>query len=311
MQAPQRSALLYGILAALLWTPHFYILESLRREGVPLLVAQFHCVFWPALVFGLFLIVSGRASAIGAFKGQETHILALSALGGYGFWILRTVALDGPGIPHARALLYAAPFAIALFSVFSSERADRQRVFALLVGLIGAVMLAEGQGKGTLSGTLGAGRALAALAGACCWALFSLLARPLVREEPVLPVVALATGIGAFCLLVSCISTGESLLVGFHKITMAQLRTLILTGFFTVGLMMVCWLKCLSKVSAAQAGPLWYLGLLFGAVWALLGGWGISIWWTLGGTVLVLLALRSDLTDRQRSAVTLGDLIRG
>lgn len=311
MQAPQRSALVYGILAALLWSPHFYILESLRREGVPLLVAQFHCVFWPALVLGLVLIVSGRASAIGAFKGQETHVLAMAAVGGYGFWVLRAVALDGTGLPHARMLFYAAPLAIGLFSVFTSERADRRWAFALLIGFIAAVMLAEAQGKTRLAGSLGAGPALAALGGACCWALFSLLARPLVREEPVLPVAALVTGIGACCLLVACLSRGESILVGFHKINMAQLRTLILTGFFTVGLMMVCWLKCLSKVPAAQAGPLWYLGVLFGAVWALVGGWGLSLLWTVGGTILVLIALRRALADRQRSGATLGDLIRG
>jgi drug/metabolite transporter (DMT)-like permease len=268
-------------------------------------------VFWPALILGLVLIVSGRASAISAFKGQETHVLALAAVGGYGFWILRAVALEGTGLSHTRTLFYAAPLAIGLLSVFTSERADRRGVFALLIGFIGAVMLAEAQGSGTLSGSLGAGTALAALGGAGCWALFSLLARPLVREEPVLPVAALVTGIGALCLLVSCISTGESILVGFHKISMAQLRTLVLTGFFTVGLMMVCWLKCLGKVSAAQAGPLWYLGLLFGAMWALAGGWRVSLWWTLGGMVLVILAIRTALADRQRSAATLSDLIRG
>ncbi len=311
MQAAQRSALFYGVLAALLWSPHFWVLESLRRAGVPLLVAEFHCVFWPALAFVLALIVTGRGPLLLAHKGQETHVLALAAVGGYGFWVLRAVALDGAGLAHAQMLLYAAPVAIGLLSVFSAERTDRRTSFALILGFAGAVMLAQAQGRGALAGGIGAGAALAALAGAGCWAIFSLLARPLVREEPVLPVVALATGIGAFCLLVSCVATGEDLLVGFHKMTTAQLRTLMVTGFFTVGLMMVCWLKCLSKVSAVQAGSLWYLGLVFGAVWAAMAGWRVSVWWTLAGAVLTLWAARAALSERQRSSITLGDIIRG
>jgi drug/metabolite transporter (DMT)-like permease len=306
MEASQKSAFWLGALAALLWSPHFFIVESLRRAGVPLLVAQFHLVFWPALVLGVVVFLSGRGAVVSAFRGQAPHVLALAAVGGYGFWVLRTVALDSPAVPYAQALFYAAPAVIGLLSAFTPERAGPRLGGALFLGFVGCALIAAGQhGEGAAGFRLGA--ALAALGAAACWALFSVLARPLVREEEALPVAALTTGVGAICLFVTCLSTGESI----FRVSMGQLSALALTGLFTVGLMMLLWLRCLSKVSAAQAAPLWYVGALFGIGWALVSGRGVSLWWTFAGVVLVLVALRRGLTGRQRVAVTIGDIIRG
>ncbi|GAG11333.1 unnamed protein product, partial [marine sediment metagenome] len=54
MRGSQKTAFLFGIVAAALWAPHFYLLQKLASGGVPLLVAHFYFVFWAAA--GLFLL---------------------------------------------------------------------------------------------------------------------------------------------------------------------------------------------------------------------------------------------------------------
>ncbi len=307
MRTSGKTALLLGALAALLWSRHFYVLEGLRGDDVPVLVLQFHLLFWPAAVFLLLLFISGRTSALSVFNRRETRFLALAAAGGYGFWVLRALALESGDAPQVHLLFYTAPLLMGLLSVFTGERADRKVAFGLLLGFIGCIVLVEGQGSGmeTAAPVRWSARFLAVGASAC-WAVFSLMARPIVREEKVLPVVALVTGVGAICLFVTCLSTGESI----FRISPPQMLTAALAGLFTVGLMMAAWLKCLGMMPVSLASPLWYLGLLFGLIWAHRSGVSVSGWLALAGAVLILLGLHSALGGRQRSAVTMSDIIR-
>ncbi|MHC4789262.1 MAG: hypothetical protein ACYS8K_08700, partial [Planctomycetota bacterium] len=89
MHPGQKSAFLFAALAALLWSPHFYVVDSLSRGGVPALVLHFHLLFWPALVLLVGLFLLGRRSILAVFNRRETYFLILAAAGGYGFWVLR------------------------------------------------------------------------------------------------------------------------------------------------------------------------------------------------------------------------------
>jgi drug/metabolite transporter (DMT)-like permease len=119
-------------------------------------------------------------------------------------------------------------------------------------------------------------------------------------------VAALVTGIGAVCLFVSCLSTGENVL----RISMPQLWGLIFAGLFTVGLVMFLWLKSIGDAPVTLAAPFWYLAPVLGVAWALVSGWHVSLWWTLSGVALVLLSLRTVLSGRQQNPLTLADVIR-
>lgn len=312
MFATRKSALAFGVLAALLWSPHFYALEPIRQSTAPALVVQFHLLLWPFLGLLLVVFIGGQASALSVFSRRETYFLILAATGGYGFWVLRGLALESPSPAHARLLFCAAPLLMGIFSLFTREKADRRIGVALLLGFLGCWLIIMGQHGGSGGAVSGAFRSsVLALSAAACWALFSLLARPVVREEKTLPVAALVVGIGVLCLFVTCLSTGDRI----WDISPAQLRTVIVTGLVTVGLMMVVWLKCISGMPVALAAPLWYLAVLFGAMWARRAGvdagglWG---WWPLVcGGVLIVIALHSALAGRRRGGVTISDMIRG
>ncbi len=307
MYPAQKQAFALGVLAALLWSPHYYVLEPLRAEGVPVLVMQFHLVFWPALALLVLLAVTGGAESLSVFKRRETHFLLLAATGGYGFYVLRALAL-GAGPSHAHLLFYSAPLLMGLFSLLTRESADQRVALGLLLGFVGCIMIAEGQSTaGAAAGTESWAGNLLAVGAAGCWALFALLARPVVREERALPTAALVLGIGAACLLVTCLSTGENV----FGVSVRQLGTLALWGLVSVGLMTTAWLKFLASVPAALAAPFWYLGLGFGVLWARRAGWTVSPWLAAPGAALLLVALYSAAAGRRSRGLTIGDIIRG
>ncbi len=231
----------------------------------------------------------------------------MAALGGYAFWMLRAVALQGAAAPRAHLLFYTAPLLIGLFSLFDRERADGRIAIGLLLGFAGCVMLNKVAGGPAATGSWL--RGLPAVGAAACWALFCLAARPVAREEKALPVAAIVLSVGAVCLFVTCIARGD----GIFHIGLRQLGETILLGVFTVGLMLVFWLRCLGSVPAAMAAPLWYLGLLFGVVWhaVVVGAWRAGPYWLLAGVVLIIAGIQRALSGRTARRTSLGDLIRG
>ncbi len=305
MRLPQRTSIALGVLAALLWSPNFHLTDALRAGGAPALVLSFYLVLGAAGALLGVLFLSGRMDELDVFKRRETHFILLAGLGGYGFWVLRSLTLAAVPPARAQLLFYAAPLGAGVFSAFAAERADGRTFFGLVLGFVGCIMMVPpGAGDGG-----GARGLLLGIAAAASWGIFWLLARPLVQEEKVLPVAALVTGIGAACLLVTCISTGA----GIFDVRPAQLLTALLGGAVTVGVMMTLWLRCLGGLSVPLAGGLWYLGLFFSGLWGVLGfgAEGPDIWWLVGGGVLVLLGLHSSLTGRRRGGMTMSDIIRG
>lgn len=303
MYRSQKTAFFLGVLAALLWSANAHQLDVLRQADVPLLVAEFHFVFWGAAGLLLFMFLGGRLGDLSAFHRRETTFIVLAALGGYGFWLCQALSLDAGGDAPAALLFYTAPLLMAALSLLTRERAEGRAIFALLLGYVGCIMIVQG-GRGGAAG----GAVLPGLGAAACWAAFTVLARPVASQERVLPVAALVALIGAVCLFVTCLSHGLSIFdMGFSQFWMAAL-----TGFFTVGCMMAVWLKCVALVPAAVAAPFWYLGLVFGLFWAWRAGQPVDGWWALGGTVLVALGLQAASGGtRGRRIADFSDVIRG
>ncbi|MFO8007098.1 MAG: DMT family transporter [Candidatus Brocadiia bacterium] len=307
MYRSRKAAIALGVLAALLWSPHFRLVERIRagQAAPPYMVLGFYFLLGGALALVLVLFLTGRLAEMRLFNRRETQFLVLAASGGYGFWILRALSLQAAAPSRAHLAFYAAPVIMAVFSALTKERADGRTMVGLLLGFVGCIMLiGPGEGSGVqLRGTV------LGLAAAACWAVFFLVARPLMRQERALPVAALTTGIGALFLL----ATSLGMRVGLFDIAPADLGLALLGGAVTVGFMMALWLKCLAQLPAALAGGLWYLGLLFGSLWGFAGFLEPRPdgWWLLGGAVLILLGLHSALSGRRRGEATMGDIIRG
>ncbi len=307
MYRSRKAAIALGVLAALFWSPHFPLTERIRagEAAPPYMVLGFYFLLGGAAGLGLVLFLTGRLAELRVFNRRETHFLVLAASGGYGFWILRALSLQAAAPARAHLAFYAAPVIIAILSALTQERADGRTMVGLLLGFVGCIMLVgPGEGAGVqLRGTV------LGLAAATCWAVFSLVARPLMRQEKALPVATLTAGMGALFLL----ATSLGMRVGLFDIAPGDLAVALLGGVVTVGVTMALWLKCLAQLPAALAGGLWYLGLLFGSLCGFAGVFGPAPdgWWLLGGAMLILLGLHSALSGRRRGEATMGDIIRG
>ncbi len=301
-----KAAFICGLFAALFWSPHFRMVQRIRAAEVspPLLVLSFYVLLGAAAFLILLLFLAGKLSELDVFRRRETRFLILAATGGYGFWVFRALALERADASMAFVLFAATPVAIGVFSAFGREKASGGGFVGLLLGFVGCIMLSSPADR--LTGGLPA--VLLGAGAATCWAVFSLAARPLARQEKALPTAAVVTGIGAACLLVTCLSTGESI----GNIQPAQAGLALALGAVTVGLMTTFWLKCLAGVPAVVAAPLWYVGVLLGTIWGVLGMGEPrpKLWWLFGAAVLIGLGLHSAWSGRGRRRGTLSDIIR-
>ncbi len=310
MARSETTGFALGVLAALLWSPHFHAVAEAVGGATSALVFHFYVVFWAAVACLLVLLATGRLEELSVFQRRQTSFLLLVLTGGYGFWLLRALAVErsaaDPSDVHI--LFYSAPLALGLLSLPTREGARGRQVAALVLGFVGCIMIvarpsgAQGEAPGP-----GLGVGLVAVGAAACWAAFALAARPLVREEKVLPVGGALWSIGAVCLLATCLATGDNILA----ITRTALWTSMWLGVGTVALAFGCWLKCLSQMPPAFAAPLWYLALVFGVLPASRLAGVRPGWWTLGGVALILVAVYFGRGAGGRTEMTMSDLIRG
>jgi drug/metabolite transporter (DMT)-like permease len=306
-QRPQ-PALALGLATALLWGPHYLVVQGLAQAGAPGLILSLHLLFWPALLSWALLLLSGRKGELAIFQRRETYFLILAVLGGYGFWVLRGLAFDAAAGADCRSVFYAAPLMMGLAGLFSRQKPPGKAILGLILGLAGCYVIARWgmRGAGTVHVFSKAG--LLGLSAAACWAGFSLMAPQVLGEARPLPVIALVTGIGTACILITAVSMGESP----FDISWAQARSCAVTGALTVGLMMSFWLGCLGAAQPQRAGALWYLAMVTGALWSVLRGGELSWWPFLGGAILIAFALYCTAGgSRRRESATIGDVIRG
>jgi len=312
MRRGETKAMALGVFAALSWSLVLCVATRIVQQGVAPLVVVFHLCFWGAAGALVVLLLTGRTDELSVFKRKETHFLALLLTGGYGLWVLQTVAMENLRTQTAYLLFYSAPLMIGALSLLGRERATAKQMGRLVMGFVGCIMiLVSPYASAFAVGSAPQGHTMAgyvaALGWAACWALFSHLGRPLVREEKVLPVAALVLGGGCLCLLATCVSAGKSPLA----ITGPQLAACVVAGVVGVTGTFGLWLKCLSKAPVVFASLLWYLGALFSVGWAYWFGGTVPGWWTVGGAALILLAVRCPRERKTGSYKTMGDIIRG
>ncbi len=312
MRRSTTGGFVLGTLAALLWSSHFYAVAHILQQPVegppgariPALVLHFYVVLGAALAAFLVLMLTGRMAELSAFRRLRTRFLVLVLSGGYGFWLLRALALERAieNPANVQILFYAGPLLLGLFSLPGREGARGRELAALLLGFVGCIMIIRP------AGSPGLGTALLAVGAAACWAVFTLAARSLAAKRKLLPVVAVLFGMGAVLLLATCLSRGE----GIFTITRRAMVRSMLLGALTVALAFGCWMKCLSAAPPSVAASLWYLAVVFGIASARWVSAAPSSWWTFGGAVLVLLAVRSAyVSGRPAGTITMSDMIRG
>ena len=298
-------------LASLFWAMCYAVLSTLTRDGVPPLVVEFHLVLWGAVAALILLVISGRADELWAFQRKETHFLALVATGGYGFWLFQALALRRLDPPSAHLAFYVGPLIAGGILAFQGEATPQKHLVALLWAFVGAIIIFRDPARysppAAEAAALWSRGYAAAGAWAVCWVLFSMVGHSLMENAKALPAAAMVLGVGAVCLLITCIGAGRNVL----GISASQLLACMGAGGLAVACSFTLWLKGLARLSLVSAAALWYLGVLFAAIAAYFMEGLTPGWLTLGGAILILMGVRGGLRRQPRPGKTIGDIIRG
>ncbi|MFK8905686.1 DMT family transporter [Streptomyces sp. YS-3] len=159
------------------------------------------------LLIVLAAVLRGRSAPIGrsaAVRAGLVGLLGVSAYNFFFFWGLSLApALDGSIIVPVLSPILTTATLLAL----RREKASWARVAGLLIGLAGAVVFLLGAG-GDTSGKRLLGD-LVFVAGAACWAAYSILSKSLLAGLPPLRTTAWGTAVGGLGLVVLAAPTAD------------------------------------------------------------------------------------------------------
>ncbi|MEP6689921.1 MAG: DMT family transporter [Gemmatimonadaceae bacterium] len=137
---------------------------------------------------------------------SRRDLLALPALGVLGNGVYQLAFVEG--VAHMRAgdaalVIAATPAMIALIGrVAGVERVSRRGVFGIALSVAGIALVVFGTARGTAGSTTLVGSATI-LAGALCWAVFTVLLKPYANRIDGLRLAALTMSGGAMALLLT------------------------------------------------------------------------------------------------------------
>ena len=81
MRSSPRTAWAFGLVAAALWSPHFFMVESLRAGGVSALAIAFHLLLWPAAACAGLVFLGGGYMPLSQFGGLMEKLADYSPVG--------------------------------------------------------------------------------------------------------------------------------------------------------------------------------------------------------------------------------------
>ncbi len=188
--------------------------------------------------------------------------------------------------PIASLIVTTSPVvAAALGAAFLSERVTRRNVLGFVVALAGVAMIVIlGAGTGADSGASDPLRASITVIGPVCWALYTLVSKPVSDEHAAVPVVGVAVIAGTLSLLPAF----PHAFSGIESISAASwgwMLYMVLGGTLAPYLL---WASSLKRLDVARTASFMYLVPVFATTWSvLLLGTALTAVTLLGGAVVL------------------------
>ena len=277
--------ILLGLIASVLWSSVFAAARyATYVRGVdPFYTAALRFGIG-ALVALLYLVVTGRGPRLLVATRDLGWLVMLGAIGIFGMGMLVFISAALTSSINGALLLNTNAIFIAVFALLVGERVPPIRFLGLIIGLAGcgAIVLSHSPALTypVINNVLGS---LAALGGAICWALYTVLGKRPSRAHGGLEVATGTLIIGAALLVVVVIVRRPPLGLEWPE----ALDSLYL-GVFPTAIAMLMWYRALEYVDASVLGPTQYIAPLFAT---LLGWWllGESLSWSFIGAVVAII----------------------
>lgn len=281
-----RRAYVEILLCIFFWGASFASMRIAVHELTPLLAV------WLRIALGLPILTAAVVCRRELRMLRREEILPLLFLGFMGVVFHQDIQFFGmrtAGVANANWLIAGTPSVVALLGwFFLGEKLSRSAVAGLAISGLG-VLLVVGLGtKGLGLFRMGAFGDLLIAISAVNWAVFQILSRRTVRDNP--PTFT-AFWINAFAVIIQ-----TALLVVFppdlHQLAEVSLRgwgALLFLGCVCSGLCYIFWYDGLSVMSAAKVTAFQFLQPLFGAVAAyFLAGERFTPFIFIGGSLIMI-----------------------
>lgn len=286
-----------------LWGAVFVGTHELLATLDPLQIAT-----WRYLVVGVIFAAAivARPSLRPQASGREYAVLALAGL----------AAVPGSQLPLIEGQRYVSPplaslimtlapaFAAAMAFGLGLERLRRMQVAGLIIALIGvAGMLHLGSGSGADRGATSVLGALLTLISPLCWAIYTLLSKPLVNRHSATTAVSAAMVIGSLSLAPFMPHT----LSAAGELTTADWAWVLFLGVGGTAAPYLLWSLSLRVLPVSRATAFMYLTPLFALAWtALFLGATPATASLLAGVVVILGVCMAQASGAARSTPPIG-----
>jgi len=225
-------------------------LVALRFPLAALFFAVMLLPFRASRIWELIRAYGGRLALMGLFGGVLNNA----------FWAWST-----RGIPGGTATLIAAlipAFTYLLSALFLDERVTWSRSFGLIVAFIGLIVLIRwGTGRELGLGALGYG--LLAVIAVATHAVYTVLGKPLLRDQP--PVLVTGVSMG-FAGLFSLAFVSPGFLAKLPSLPISVWGSVLFLSLLSTVFAFAVWCEALQRMPAGQVGSFTYLVPLVGVL---------------------------------------------
>jgi drug/metabolite transporter (DMT)-like permease len=238
------------LLTAILWGVNFSVVKFALVE-IP-----------PAVFMGLrFLVASAAMLALTLAAGyrldfERRHIpylIGLGLLGNTAYQLLFVFGISLTTAENCALILATAPAWVALIgTMLGMERVEKVGWLGIGLSLVGVTMIIGGSdrlaqfpfGGSSLRGDL------LMLAGTLCWALYTLMVRPMTRRYSSVSVTSFSTAMGTIPLVLVGIPTMADL--DWTAVGTASWIAMVLSGIFAIGLAYFFWNYGVAQLGSAR-----------------------------------------------------------
>lgn len=252
--------LVFGLTATAIWGG-MYVVSKIVLDVIP-----------PFTLLGLRLaiaviLMAAANAALGGEWPRGRAAARLLAVGMLGFGLSVGMQFVGTRLSTAAngaLVTSASPAFIVLFAyLLLSEPITRQRLMALALATLGAVIVALGNAGGSVPSAALSGN-LALLVAAVTWALYSVLVKQAAADHAVLAVSLYAIAGGLLVTLV--VAPFELTAIPLGRITLDVVWGVLYLGIASTALAMYLWNKSLALLDASVVSLLFFAQPVVGAL---------------------------------------------
>ena len=251
---------IYALLCVALWA----LIPVVAKTGQTRLDNN-QFLFWSSLVSSLTLLtitaLSGKLGEISKYsKFDWVKLPVLGALGTYVYYLFLYLGYSKSTGMEALAAQYTWPFLIVLFSaLILRERFTLRKLVSVALGFGGVmVILAQGDLSKLQAGNFSVIGLV--LAGSCCFALFSVLSKP-INHEP--------AGVTSIYFLTALVASFISMSYSsrFALPAKADMLPILANGILVNGISYLIWLRALSLTDASHLAPYTFITPALSAIY--------------------------------------------